>query len=45
MAIPGVFVPLYLSVLAEVVVDVSHDCLRFLMWYLYLEDVACLVKL
>uniref|UniRef100_A0A7C9E834 Uncharacterized protein n=1 Tax=Opuntia streptacantha TaxID=393608 RepID=A0A7C9E834_OPUST len=44
MAIPGVFVPLYLSVLVEVVMGGSLDCLRFLMWHLYVEDVACPVK-
>ena len=38
------FVPLSLSVLAEVEVDMSLDYLRFFMWYLYLEDVACLFK-
>jgi len=44
MAIPGVFVPLYLSVLVKEVMGGSLDCLRFFMWHLYVKDVACPVK-
>jgi len=43
-AVPGVFVPLYLSVLMEVVMGVCHDCLWIIIRSLHLGGLACLVK-
>jgi len=43
-AVLGVFAPLYLSVLMEVVMGVCHDCSWIIIRSLYLGGLACRVK-